>query len=740
MSKFWSFILVILFITSLITLGFVVFQVYEEKKSLSEDLEYRTKVLAEGFYESIEPRVVSRDIETLQKLIDKFTGKHNFVGIAVFDQNRDILVSSKDLSDEIINKQLVSQLMTSGNSMGNYNLIGKTRFYNFTELVYQNESVVGAFTIYQNVNYIDSSLVRIWKVNFWRTLIQAFLMILVVSIVLRWLIYKPILTIVRSIQKIKSGNADEELKTIKHFPFLKSISSEISKVSASLTNARSAASEEAKMRLEKLDTPWTEKRLEEFVKANLKDRKIFLISNREPYVHKHIKNKINWMIPAGGAVTALESLMQACRGMWIASATGDADRETADKNGKLQVPPDDPKYTLKRIWLSEQEQKGFYVGFSNEALWPLCHNVHNRPIFRKEDWQEYKRVNGKFAQNLLAEIKNVEHPLILVQDYHFALFPQMIKKSRPDAQIGMFWHIPWPSPEIFGICPWSKEILTGMLGAEMIGFHTKQYCNNFMNTVGKEIESIIDSERPSITLRGHSTHVSPFPISIAFTNGKKDDPFSEKGKEMLEQFGVKTEYVGFGVDRLDYTKGIKERFKGVELFFDSYPNYKEKFTFLQIAAPSREEVEKYKQFNEEITAEAERINQKLSQNNWKPIVLIKRHLSHQELYPLYRQANVCLITPLHDGMNLVCKEFVAARDDERGVLILSKFAGAARDLKGAIIINPYSAEETASAINEGLNMTLVQQRRRMKKMRQAVKNYNVYRWSADFLKTIIDLE
>jgi len=179
-------------------------------------------------------------------------------------------------------------------------------------------------------------------------------------------------------------------------------------------------------------------------------------------------------------VTAIEPVMEACGGVWLAQATGDADKETSDADGKLQVPPDDPKYTLKRIWLSEKEYKGFYVGFSNEALWPLCHNVHNRPIFRKEDWQEYRRVNGKFAQNLLAEIKGVEKPLILVQDFHFALLPQMIKKSRPDARIGLFWHVPWPSPEVFNICPWHKEILEGMLGADILGFHTQQYCNNFI--------------------------------------------------------------------------------------------------------------------------------------------------------------------------------------------------------------------------------------------------------------------
>jgi len=336
----------------------------------------------------------------------------------------------------------------------------------------------------------------------------------------------------------------------------------------------------------------------------------------------------------------------------------------------------------------------------------------------------------------LAEIKDVEKPLILVQDFHFALLPQMIKKSRPDVKIGLFWHVPWPSPEVFNICPWHKEILEGMMGADIIGFHTQQYCNNFMGTVGKGIESIVDLEQFAITLKGHITHVRPFPISVAFAFEEDRKNEAKKSEELLKRFGVKSEYVGLGVDRLDYTKGILERFKGIEFFFDLYPNNKEKFTFLQIAPMSREEVEKYRQFNEDVTKQAERINEKFKQNGWEPIVLVKKQLSHSELRPLYRKANVCLVTPLHDGMNLVSKEFIAARNDESGVLVLSQFAGSSKELKGAIIINPYSAEQTAAAINDAINMPAMQQRQRMKRMREAVSSYNVYRWSAEFMKAV----
>jgi alpha,alpha-trehalose-phosphate synthase [UDP-forming] len=570
--------------------------------------------------------------------------------------------------------------------------------------------------------------------------IGALFAIIAIFFVLRWLIFRPIFKLVKSIRAIRAGGQGQELNYLEKHSFFGPLAEEVSKISASLLKARSAAVEEARLRMEKLDSPWTAERLQEFVKSYLKDKKIFAVSNREPYVHNEIKNKIEYSIPASGMVTAIEPVMEACGGVWLAKATGNADKKTADENGKIQVPPDDPKYTLKRIWLSEKEKKGFYVGFCNEALWPLCHNVHNRPIFRKEDWQEYRRVNGKFAQNLLAEIKNVEKPLILVQDFHFALLPQMIKKSRPDAKIGIFWHIPWPSPEVFNICPWHKEILEGMLGSDIIGFHTQQYCNNFMGTVGKGIESIVDLEQFCITLKGHISYVRPFPISVAFTRGEDKKSEIKLGSELLKRFGVKTEYVGLGVDRLDYTKGILERFKGIEFFFNLYPMYKKRFTFLQIAPPSREEVEKYRQFNEEVTAQAEMINGKFREDDWEPIILIKNQLNHKELKSLYSRANVCLITPLHDGMNLVAKEFVAARNDESGVLILSQFAGAAKELKGAIVINPYSAEQTATAVNEALNMSAIQQRSRMKKMREVVRNYNVYRWAAEFMKAVASSE
>lgn len=739
MKQLLSIIIGVIAIVSLVVFGFTWSQVTQQQDSLLSDLENRTRLLAESLKESVEPQFLSNSTVGLQKVLDKFANRQRLVGLAVFDNKATLVASSKDLSSQFTDDaSLAGQTMDADKEMNNFVDVADGKFYTYTTPLHREEEIVGALMLVQRANYIGTSLNGIWTSSLWRFLAQALVFSVAVILILRWIIIKPLINLVENIRLARIGQLPSESVAVKN-TFFSPLINEISKMSKSLSLARSSAKEEARMRFEKVDTPWTSERLKEFIQAYLKDRKIYVVSNREPYVHKFEKNEITHYIPASGMVTAIEPIMQSCKGVWIAHGSGEADKKTVDAEGKISVPPDDPKYTLKRIWLTEKEEKGFYTGFSNEALWPLCHMAHTRPIFRKEDWREYKRVNGKFAENLLAEIKNVQRPLVLIQDFHFALLPQMIKKSRPDAQIGIFWHVPWPSAEAFSICPTRKEILTGMLGADVIGFHTQQYCNNFIETVGKEVESLVDTEQFSISYEGHASFIKPFPISIAFTNGGDVNTGKIEESEVLKKNGINAEYLGLGVDRLDYTKGILERFKGIEVFLEKHEEYQEKFVFLQIAAPSRESVEKYRQFNEEVTGEAERINEKFERGGWRPIVLLKKHFSHKEIYPLYAKANICLVTPLHDGMNLVAKEFLAARNDDAGVLILSKFTGASRVLKDALIINPYSAESTAEAIYTALNMPLTEQHRRMKKMRDTVKDYNVYRWSAEFIKSVASL-
>jgi len=449
------------------------------------------------------------------------------------------------------------------------------------------------------------------------------------------------------------------------------------------------------------------------------------------------------IIPASGVVTAIEPVLVACDGTWIAHGSGSADREFSDEFDHQRVPPERPSYTLRRVWLSREEEKGYYQGFANEGLWPLCHIAHTRPVFRPEDWVQYQRVNRRFADAVLQEMERTESPILLAQDYHFALLPRMIKDARPDARVAIFWHIPWPNPEVFGICPWQRELLDGLLGGDLIGFHIQSHCNNFLETVDRALEALTEWDRFAVNRQGHVTRVRPYPISVAFTeNAHAPGELPNAGEEraaLLHELGVEGSLLGVGVDRVDYTKGIIERFRGLEHFFELNPGYQHRFTFVQIAAPSRTEIGRYKQFLDEVMAEAERINARLQAGRWQPIVLLNRHHSHEEIARYYRAASVCLVSSLHDGMNLVAKEFVAAREDERGALILSTFAGAAHELPDALLVNPYDVQQVANAVRHALEMPEDEQMLRMGRMRQSVREHNVFRWAAHLLSDLTEI-
>jgi trehalose 6-phosphate synthase len=450
------------------------------------------------------------------------------------------------------------------------------------------------------------------------------------------------------------------------------------------------------------------------------------------------------IVPPSGLVTAIEPVLDACDGTWIAHGSGNADAEVVDTHDRLRVPPDDPRYTLRRVWLTKEEEEGYYYGFANEGLWPLCHIAHTRPLFRAADWQYYQEVNRKFMTAVLEEIENVAKPVVLVQDYHFALLPRMIKEKRPDARVAIFWHIPWPNPEAFGICPWQRQLVDGLLGADLIGFHIQSHCNNFLETVDRVVESRVDWEHFSALRQDHRTLVRPFPISVAFTDddaaGNNDTGFDYPERSaLLRSLGAEAMFMGIGVDRVDYTKGILERFLAIERFLEKFPSYQGKFTFVQIGAPSRTHIKRYHDLLAEVEAEAERINWRFQGGKWKPIVFLKRQHSHQEIEPYYRAADLCLVTSLHDGMNLVAKEFLAARRDERGVLILSQFTGAARELRDALLVNPYDIDQTAEAIRAALEMEPEEKQLRMHRMRKYIREHNIYQWAGNLITELVEL-
>jgi len=426
--------------------------------------------------------------------------------------------------------------------------------------------------------------------------------------------------------------------------------------------------------------------------------------------------------PASGLVTALEPIMLACGGVWVAHGSGNADRQIGERVG---LPADDPAYTLRRVWLSEQEEAGYYYGFANEGLWPLCHIVHERPQFRAADWAHYRAVNAKFAATVLEEMEKVEAPVVLVQDYHFALASRFIKRTRPDARVALFWHIPWPNFEAFGICPWQEEILLGMLGADLVGFHTQFHCNNFLETVERTIEGRVEWDDFAVIRGHHTTQVLPFPISVA-TEPEERVPAGDDDLATLE---TPVEFLGIGVERIDYTKGLPERFRAIRRFFERWPEYRRRVVFVQLASPSRSRIPRYQQLQEEIHEIVRRINDDLGEWGWQPIVYRERHHEHREIRAWYRAAQFCVVSSLHDGMNLVAKEFIAARDDDDAVLILSRFTGASRELRDALLVNPYDIEGTAEAIHRAIEMAPAERRDRMSRMRAHVREHNIFRWA-----------
>jgi trehalose 6-phosphate synthase len=480
---------------------------------------------------------------------------------------------------------------------------------------------------------------------------------------------------------------------------------------------------------------WNPKALRAVLNHELAGDEILVVSNREPYVHLRKGDKIEVSLPASGLVTALEPIMRACSGTWIAHGSGSADRDVVDKHDHVQVPPDNPSYQIRRVWLTKEEENGYYNGFSNEGLWPLCHIAHTRPIFRTSDWNQYVKVNQKFAQAVLEEAKT-KNPVILVQDYHFALLPKMIRDILPDATVITFWHIPWPNPEAFGICPWREEILEGLLGSSILGFHIQFHCNNFVDTVDRFLESRIDRETSTISRGGQLTAVNPYPISIEWP--MKSTPLTKSVSE-AKNFVRSTNQLptdrllGIGVDRLDYTKGIVERFLAVEKLLELESEWIGKFTFIQIASPSRTSIAQYQNFDTQVQELANRINARFGKDGYLPILLKVEHHNPDQVLDYYRGSDVCFVSSLHDGMNLVAKEFVASRDDERGVLILSQFTGASRELTGSLIVNPYNIDQCASALSLALRMPESEQRARMRSMRSLVQEFNVFRWAGKML-------
>ncbi|MDD5060563.1 MAG: trehalose-6-phosphate synthase, partial [Candidatus Omnitrophica bacterium] len=687
--------------------------------------------------------LINNDLKQANRLVDSFQKRERLQGCVIYDKDGQILAITERFSDlKQRERPYLKDILVSKNPRGELEKFNEYSVYSYILPVLDDDNnVLGMVEVIYDTSYMFTTLTELWRKISVTSIALILLIVLIALLIQRQIFIVPVRRLTQWFTNFQRGETDK-LKPFEEKGEFGKLISEVEQVALSIRVARRTISDEAHIRLQKEDI-WTEAKLKDLIHAKLGDNSFFVVSNREPYMHVFDDNlgKAVCIRPASGVVTAIHPILSACGGTWIAHGSGNFDKKFVNSKDKLGVPIEDNRYILKRVWLNKDEEQGYYYGFSNEGLWPLCHNTHTRPVFKEFDWQMYKEVNQKFADSVLEELP-AGSPFIFIQDYHFTLLPKMIKDKRPDAKVALFWHIPWPTPEAFMICPYQNEILEGMLGCDLIGFHVQNHCNNFLDTANRLLESRVDTEKFSVVRSGKETFIRAFPISINPNIGGRSfkvDPVRQVEK-LKKEFELENEIIAVSVDRIDYTKGIVERILAIDRFLDKYPEYKKKFIFIQLAAPSRTHIKRYHDLIGEIDELVEKINWKHIDGNWKPIIYLKKHFSQDDIQPYYRLGDICIVSSLHDGMNLVAKEYVAEKNDLSGALILSQFTGASRELTDAILVNPYSIEEFADSIKLAIQMPEEEKQRRMENMRKVITENNIYRWAANIINELVALK
>ncbi len=735
MKRILLFILPILIIIAAAFTIFGILQVRSEEEKLMDDLKRKARTVAESVELSAKYALLNNDLKSAKRLVESFQKRERMQGCVIYDKEGKILALTERISDwGQKEKPYLGDVLNTKNGRGAIEKFGDYSVYSYTIPILDDENnALGSVEVIYDTSYLFTTLADLWKRISITLIILIVLIAIIALLIQRQIFILPVRRLTQWFTHFQKGET-EKLRPFKEKGEFGKLISEVEQVALGLRVARKVVTEEAQVRQQKEDL-WTEGKLRNLIRAKLGENALFVVSNREPYLHviDETTGMPKCVRPASGVVTAIDPILRACGGTWIAHGSADADKKFVNSKDKLGVPPEDIRYILKRVWLTKEEEDGYYYGFSNEGLWPLCHVTHTRPIFRESDWQMYRKVNQKFAESVLDELP-AKDPFVFVQDYHFTLLPKMIKEKRPEATVALFWHIPWPNPEVFAICPYQKEILDGMLACDLIGFHVQFHCNNFLDTTNRLIECRVDTEKFSVVRANKETFIRAFPISIdGYMNRDAPHTLLDQMNKIRKEYQLKDKIVALGVDRIDYTKGIIERILAIDRFLEKYPEYKDKFVFLQLAAPSRTHIKRYHELIGEIEELVEKKNWKYSDWNWKPIVYLKRHFSPEEIRPYYALADMCIVSSLHDGMNLVAKEYVASKSDLNGVLVLSRFTGAARELTDAVQVNPYSIEEFADAIKFSLEMKKEEKEKRMANMRKVVAENNVYRWAADII-------
>jgi trehalose 6-phosphate synthase len=731
-SLWLRFVAPIVGVTGLVLGATAIVQARLERRSSLDNLERRARAVTAALMPLAEEGLGQRRLDPTM-LANRFNGTSRTLGVVLCRADGSVAALSPAVKDvascasPVLRAPLERGLDTAA-------VLGVTgaKVHLFAVAVHGDSGEIrGALGVFHDAAFIDG---QVQSRITWAALVLAVLALLI-SITTLGSAYsvfgRPLNALASWMQRLR---LDEELEDPPPAVPLRSLAMESERLGASFKAARSSARVIARQATD-ADRQWTSDRLRHHVLDALGGAQLVVVSNREPYFHFRQDGALRWLIPASGLVTALDPVLRACGGVWVANGAGDADRETADRDGRLVVPPDQGRYTLRRVWVTREEEQGYYYGLANEGLWPLCHAVHERPEFRAEDWAQYVAVNERFARAVLDEVGSAP-AVILVQDYHLALLPKLLRRARPDVAVGLFWHIPWPAPEAFRACPWKADILDGMLGADVIGFHLQQHCNNFMDTVDRMLEVRVDLEEFGVWQGPRMTHVRPFPISVQGWEERDvaAGPALDEAIAYLRA-GHKLDgmTVALGVDRIDYTKGIPDRIHAVDRFLELHPEWIGRFVLVQLGAPSRVHLKRYRDLVTEVEALADEVNWKYQRDDWKPVIVLKAHHAPPAVHAWMRLADVCVVSSLSDGMNLVAKEYVAARADADGVLILSEFAGAARELADALVINPYDRDQFARALHRAVEMPAQERRDRMTRMRERVSRFNIYRWARDFI-------
>jgi trehalose-6-phosphate synthase/uncharacterized membrane protein affecting hemolysin expression len=741
MKRVLLFLLPILLIVTIVFSIFGITQIRVTEESLLDDLTRKARTVDESLIFSLKRILREKDMVSAQLLAEMFQKRERLQGAAIYDREGNLLAVTERMSTWAHKeKPYVRDVLATGQPRGALEKFGALTVYSYIAPVLDEEqSILGLSEVIYDTGYLFTSLARLWKQMSITLLVMLFLLTAIAVLIQRQIFIMPVRRLTQWFMRFQRGETDA-LRPFEEKGEFGKLVSEVEQVALGLRVARKVVTDEASVRVRKEEF-WTEAKLRDLVQAKLGENGLFVVSNREPFMHvlDEISGETQCLRPASGVVTAIDPIMRACGGTWIAHGSTGEDRRFVNSKDKLGVPPDDIRYILKRVWLTKQEEEGYYFGFSNEGIWPLCHVTHTRPIFRETDWEWYKKVNQKFADAVLAELPS-KPPFIFIQDYHFTLLGKLIKEKRPDATIAMFWHIPWPNPEVFAICPYQHEILEGMLGCDLIGFHVQYHCNNFLDTVNRLTESRVDTEKFSVVRNNRETLVRAFPISVEVSTPEHPRSDAVAMERIRREFHLQDKLVAVGVDRIDYTKGLVERILAVDRFLEKNPQYRGKFVLLQLAAPSRAHIKRYHDLIGEIDELVEKKNWKYAEGTWKPIVYLKRHFSPEDIQPYFSLADMCIVSSLHDGMNLVAKEYVAARHGREGALILSRFTGAARELTDAFLVNPYAIEEFADSIKAALEMDPKEKVRRMEAMYKIVRDNNVYRWAASIINELTALK